>query len=97
MVPRREVDVSQLAQDVVDAWGTVMQGGKGAALSADFKVLFEKACAYLAAKKIADDNHREHGRLTQEEAEQEQRTKTEFLNAYLPVARMALRWCEERV
>jgi hypothetical protein len=96
MLPRREVDVSQLAQDVVDAWGTVMQGGKGAPLSADFKALFEKACAYLAAKKIAD-NHREHGRLTEREAEREQVTRKDFLNAYLPVARMALAWCSERV
>jgi hypothetical protein len=95
MLPRQEVDVSQLAQDVVDAWSTAMQGG-GAALSADFKALFEKACAYLAAKKIAD-NHREHGRSTEQEAEREQVTRKDFLNAYLPVARMALAWCSERV
>jgi hypothetical protein len=95
MLPRQEVDVSQLAQDVVDAWSTAMQGG-GAALSADFKALFEKACAYLTAKRIAD-NQRKHDRLTREEAEQEQRTRKDFLTAYLPVARMALAWCSERV
>lgn len=72
------------------------RGGKGAALSADFKALFKKACAYLTAKGVAD-NHREHNMLTAQEAEQEQRTKTEFLNAYLPVARMTLAWCSERV
>jgi hypothetical protein len=72
-----------------------MQGG-GAALSADFKALFEKACAYLTAKRIAD-NQRKHDRLTREEAEQEQRTRKDFLTAYLPVARMALAWCSERV
>ena|SRR6266853_1524756 len=84
MLHQREFDVSPLAQDVVDAWGTVMQGGKGDALSADFKALFEKASAYRSAKRIAD-NHREHNKLTKEEAEQEQRTRNEFLDAYLPV------------
>jgi hypothetical protein len=95
-MPRAELDASQLAQDVVDAWGMAMLGGTGKALSADFKALFEKACAYRSAKEVAD-NHREHGRLTEEEAQQEQRTRAAFLKAYVPVARMALRWCEERV
>ena len=96
MPPQLEFDAGLLAQDVVDAWGTVMQGGKGKALSADFESLFEKACAYRIAKRIAD-NHREYERLTKEEAEQEQVTKKEFLKAYLPVANMAMEWCAERV
>jgi hypothetical protein len=36
-----EFDVCLLAQDVVDAWGMHVQDGKGEALSADFKALFE--------------------------------------------------------
>jgi hypothetical protein len=96
MPPEREVDVDVLAQDVVDAWGTAMLGGNGKALSADFKALFEKACAYRRAKEVAD-NHREHNMLTGQEEEREHRTRKEFLNAYLPVAKLALRWCEDRV
>ena len=94
-MPQIELDASQLAQDVVDAWGMAMLVGTGKALSADFKALFEKACAYRTAKEVAD-NHRDQG-LTEEEVEREQVTRKDFLKAYLPVARMALRWCEERV
>jgi hypothetical protein len=96
MLPQREFDADQLAQDVVNAWGTVMQGGNGKALSADFKDLFEKACAYRTAKEVAD-NHREHNMLTVAEEEREQITRKEFLDAYLPVARMAMEWCAQRV
>ena len=96
MQPQREFDTYLLAQDVVNAWGTVMQDGKGKALSADFKALFEKACAYRTAKEVAD-NHREHNMLTVAEADREQITKREFLNAYLPVAKMGMEWCAQRV
>jgi hypothetical protein len=95
-MPQVELDASQLAQDVVDAWGMAMLGGNGKVLYADFEALFQKACAYRSAKEIAD-NRRESDRLTEQEAEHERITRTEFLKAYLPVARMALRWCEERV
>jgi hypothetical protein len=96
MPPERELDVVVLAQDVVDAWGMAMLGGKGAALSRDFKALFDKACAYRTAKEVAD-NHRAHNMLTQQEEEREHRTRKEFLNAYLPVVEIALKWCSERV
>jgi hypothetical protein len=95
-MPQVQLDASLLAQDVVDAWGLAMLGGNGKALSTDFKALFDKACAYRTAKEVAD-NHREHGGLTEEEAEREHVTRKDFLTAYLPVARMGLRWCEERV
>ena len=81
---------------MVDAWGAVMQAGNGKALSADFKALFEKACAYRTAKEVAD-NHRDNDRLTEEDATREQTTKKEFLDAYIPVASMAMEWCARRV
>ena len=82
---------------MADHWlGTVMQAGNGKALSADFKALFEKACAYRNAKEVAD-NRREHDRLTEQQAEQEQITKNEFIDAYLPVARQAMGWWARRV
>ena len=69
--------------------------GKARPWTADFKALFEKACAYSTAKDVAD-NHREHDRLIEENATREQATKKEFLDAYLPVARMAMEWCSQR-
>ena len=95
MLPQGEFDADQLAQDVVDAWAVAMLAGNVKNLSADYKALFEKACAYRTAKEVTD-NHREHNMLTLAQEEREQRTKKEFLEAYLPVAKTALRWCSER-
>ena len=95
MLPHGEFDADQLAQDVVDAWAVAMLAGNVKNLSADCKALFEKACAYRTAKEVTD-NHREHNMLTVAQEEREQRTKKEFLEAYLPVAKTALRWCSER-
>ena len=81
MEPKREFDVDQAAQDVVNAWGTHMKAGTSEHLSADFKALFERMQAYRYAKKVGD-NRREHDALTEEEATQEQITKKEFLDAY---------------
>jgi hypothetical protein len=81
MVPQRDIDVDQLAQEVVIAWGTATQAGNGKYLSTDFKALFDKTCAYRIAKNVAD-NRREHGVVTAEDALRQGRAKKEFLDAY---------------
>ena len=49
MVPERDIDVDRLAREVVNAWGTATQAGRGKHLSTDFKALFDKTCAYRMA------------------------------------------------
>jgi hypothetical protein len=78
MQPKREFDVDEAAQDVVNACAMALQGGS---LSADVNELFDKMDAYRNAKTVAD-NRREQLRLTKEEAEKERTTKREFLDAY---------------
>ena len=93
MQPKREFDVDEAAQNVVNACAIALQRGS---VPADINELFDKMEDYRNAKTVAD-NRREQLRLTKEEAEQEQVTKKEFLKAYLPVANMAMEWCAERV
>jgi hypothetical protein len=81
MQPEREIDADHAAQEVVNAWGLHMNAGNAQHLTADFKQLFDKACAYGAAKDIAD-NGRELDRLTDEQVADEQRTKKEFTDAW---------------
>lgn len=74
-------DPDVLAQNVVNAWCVNVRAGKGELLAPPCKDLFEKTCAYRAAKQTAD-NWREHIMLTDEETTEEERTKREFLEAY---------------
>jgi hypothetical protein len=78
MQPKREFDVDEAAQNVVNACAMALQGGS---LPADVNELFDKMQDYRNAKTVAD-NRREQLRLTKEEAEQERATKREFLDAY---------------
>jgi hypothetical protein len=78
MQPKREFDADEAAQDVVNTCAMALQGGS---LPEDVNELFDKMQAYRNAKAVAD-NRREHDRLTEGEAEREQTTKREFLNAY---------------
>jgi hypothetical protein len=68
----------ELAQEVVNAWG---QAGNAAPLPTQFKNLFEKACLYRNAKRLAD-NHREHNVLSEEDAAKEKVTRQLFTEAY---------------
>jgi hypothetical protein len=54
----------ELAQEVVNFWGMTVKDGDGATLAEDFMAVFEKACEYRNAKKIAD-NHRRANILTE--------------------------------
>jgi hypothetical protein len=79
MQPEQDADV--LAQNVVNAWGVNVTAGNAELLSAEFKALFEKTCAYREAKRVAD-NRRELTMLTEEEAVEEKVTRNEFLESY---------------
>jgi hypothetical protein len=78
MQPKREFDVDEAAQAVVNACTIALQRGS---LPADVNELFDKMQDYRNAKTVAD-NRREQLRLTEQEAEQERTTKREFLDAY---------------
>jgi hypothetical protein len=66
----------ELAQDVVNAWG-----GNAAPLTTQFKNLFDKACLYTSAKRLAD-NHRAYNVLSEEDAAKEKVTRQVFVEAY---------------
>ena len=71
----------KLAQDVVNVWGASMQAGNALELTTQFKDLLDKACVYQTARRFAE-NHRKHNVLTEEEAEQEQKARQAFAEAY---------------
>ena len=81
MMPRLELDADQAVQEVLNAWGVIRIARKPHPMPADFSALFEKMLAYRTAKSIAD-NRRNFHLLTEKQAEEEQRTKKEFLAAY---------------
>jgi hypothetical protein len=69
-----------LAQDVVNAWGVNMQAGSAPRLTNKFKELFNKACLYQNARRLAK-NHRQFHALSEEEAAEEQATRQAFAEA----------------
>ncbi len=71
----------ELAQDVVNAWGSNVSAGNASKLTPDFKALFETACRYRTAKQIAD-NHREFGMLSEQWAAREKEAREAFARAY---------------
>jgi hypothetical protein len=81
MVSRLELNADEAAQDVLNAWGACRTSVEPQPFSADFTALFAKMQDYRNARTIAD-NRREQNRLTKEEAQREQITKRDFLDAY---------------
>jgi hypothetical protein len=73
--------VDELAQEVVNAWGINVTAGNGAYLTADFRVVFDKCCAYRDAKKTAD-NHRKFNMLSEREAAEEESARQAFWETY---------------
>jgi hypothetical protein len=71
----------QLAQEVVNAWGTNVEPGNASFLADDFMDLFHKACDYRDAKEIAQ-NHREFHVLTEKEEEAEKASLNLFAETY---------------
>ena len=47
-------DADKLAQDVVNGWAVNVDAGNGALITAEYRVLLEKACLYQSAKQVAD-------------------------------------------
>jgi hypothetical protein len=58
-----------------------MYAGNGKHLSAHFKALFDRTCAYRLAKNVAD-NRREQGVLAELDVAREEKAKKEFVDAY---------------
>lgn len=71
----------ELAQQVVNVWGTYTTSGDGDKLTPQFKSLFDKACRYRDAKHTAD-NHRRFSLLTKDEEIEEKETTLAFAEAY---------------
>jgi hypothetical protein len=71
----------KLAQEVVNAWGPSGASGHAADQSLEFKVLFDKACLYRTARKIAD-NHRKHSVLIEHDEAEEKATRQAFAESY---------------
>jgi hypothetical protein len=69
-----------LAQDVVNAWGSNCYAGNYD-FKPEFLALLDKACNYRTAKIIAD-NHREFNILSERTAAEEQETRLEFAEKY---------------
>ena len=73
----------ELSQEVVNAWAINVRRGASGALTGEFRALFEKACGYREAKKLAD-NRREAGILTEQDAAEETAARLTFAKAYNP-------------
>jgi hypothetical protein len=43
-----------IAQDIVNAWGLNMRAGNGNLLTSEFLGVFDRACRYQEAKRLAD-------------------------------------------
>lgn len=71
----------ELAQEVVNAWGLNTQAGNAATLTDDFKAVFDKACWYREAKRVAD-NRREFKMSSAADAATEQAMRQTFAEAY---------------
>lgn len=76
-----EERADEWAQNVVDAWGVNVRAGNAALLTEEFKSLFNLACRYRDAKRVAE-NHRQFNVLTQREAAEEDRTLREFVKEF---------------
>jgi len=68
-----------LALEVIKTEGVSRQAGKLSSMQ--FKDLFDKACRYLDAKRVAD-NRREYLVLSVQEAMEEKESQREFAEAY---------------
>lgn len=77
MLDESGFDADPLAHDVVSVWRTA----SGKQVSENFKQLFDKMQAYREAKDAAD-THRDSNLLTEQLAEQEKKTRNEFLDSY---------------
>ena len=71
----------ELAQDVINAWGSNTRAGNAGSLTPEFKALLEKTFAYWDAKKIAE-NHRENNVLTEQLAHEESVRREAFAMEY---------------
>lgn len=70
----------ELAQHVINAWGSNWEGAKGY-FTPEFKALLDKTFPYWDAKRTAD-NHREFGSGGEKVAAAERETRLAFARAY---------------
>jgi hypothetical protein len=78
---QQRIDADAALQEVLNAWGVIRTGPGPQSLNPDFSALFDKMQAYRTAKSLAN-NRREHNKLTEQAAAQEQTTTQEFMTAY---------------
>ena len=78
-------NADRLAQVVVNAWGKNTVGNAyplaAQSITPQFKELFDKACLYRIARKLAD-NHRKFNVLSEQEATEEMAIRLAFAEAY---------------
>jgi len=79
-------NADRLAQVVVNAWGKNAQAGNAQLLTPQFvtpqfKELFDMACLYRNARKLAD-NHRKFNVMSDQEEEEEMAIRRAFAEAY---------------
>jgi len=73
--------VDEIVQQVINSWAMVTKAGHNEDLTPEFKEVFELACQYRDAKRLAD-NHREFNMLSEEDAARETAKRDEFAQAY---------------
>jgi hypothetical protein len=79
-------NADRLAQVVVNTWGQNTQVGNAhplppQSITPQFKELFDKACLYRIARKLAD-NRRKFNVLSEQEATEEMAIRLAFAEAY---------------
>jgi hypothetical protein len=63
-IEQRAEHVDEIVQQVINTWGMYTQTGHNQDLTPEFRKVFELACQYRDAKRLAD-NHREFNMLSE--------------------------------
>jgi len=80
-IEQRAEHVDEIVQQVINTWGMYTQTGHNQDLTPEFREVFELACQYRDAKRLAD-NHREFNMLSEEDAARETSKRDAFTQAY---------------
>lgn len=74
-------NADELAQDVINAWGSNWEGGKGH-FTPEFKVLLDNAFPYWQTKKEADSYRECFGTVSERIATRESESRLTFARAF---------------
>jgi len=74
-------NADRLGQVVVNAWGRNTQVGNARLLTPQFKELFEKACLYRNARRLAN-NQRKFNVISEQAEAEEMAVRQAFAEAY---------------